>query len=90
MGPSLRRALEGEMDRLLARMLGLWAEETLNEWIVSGRYVSGREMAAAGLAELVDPWTYQPPKGTRVPTMHKSTNGKRVTPAPARRQRSSY
>jgi ATP-dependent protease ClpP protease subunit len=80
-------ALEGEMDRLLAKMLGA-SEKQLNEWIVSGRYVSGRELAAAGLAELIDPWTYQPPKTNRMPAMHKSSNGKRASSAPARRQRS--
>jgi ATP-dependent protease ClpP protease subunit len=80
-------SLEGEMDQLLARMLGA-PEAQLNEWIVSGRYVSGREMAAAGLAELIDPWNYQAPKTSRIPAMHKSANGKRALRPAAHRHRS--
>ena len=45
--------LEEEMDQLLAHFLGLPAE-TLAQWMQPGRYVSGREFAAAGLAELID------------------------------------
>jgi ATP-dependent protease ClpP protease subunit len=45
--------LEQDMDDLLAELLGLPAEE-MRKWIVPGRYVSGPEMAAAGLAELID------------------------------------
>lgn len=45
--------LEHDMDGLLARLLG--AElSTLADWLRPGRYVSGREFAAAGLAELID------------------------------------
>jgi len=46
-------ALETDMDRLLARLLGL-PYDKLREWTHPGRYVSGRELADAGLAELVD------------------------------------
>ncbi|MFO0903014.1 MAG: ATP-dependent Clp protease proteolytic subunit [Pirellulales bacterium] len=45
--------LEGEMDRLLAEFLGL-SYERLLEWMQPGRYVSGREMVDAGLAEMID------------------------------------
>jgi len=45
-------ALEGEMDVLLCDLLG-GPEKLINEWIRTHRYVTGREMAAAGLAELV-------------------------------------
>ena len=45
-------ALERDMDRLLADMLGVDAD-LLEKWITPGRYVSGREFAEAGLAELV-------------------------------------
>ena len=45
--------LEGEMDDLLADLLNMPAEK-LSEWTRPGRYVSGREMAEAGLAELVE------------------------------------
>lgn len=45
--------LEQEMDTLLARLFGMPAEK-IRQWLVPGRYVSGSEMAAAGLAELVE------------------------------------
>ena len=41
------------MDLLLAKFLGL-TPERLAEWMKPGRYVSGREFAEAGLAELID------------------------------------
>jgi ATP-dependent protease ClpP protease subunit len=45
--------LEKEMDALLAELFGLPGTE-MEKWINPGRYVSGREMADAGLAELID------------------------------------
>lgn len=45
-------ALEKEMDRLLAELLG-FDLALLDQWINPGRYVSGREFAEAGLAEMV-------------------------------------
>ncbi|MGD9724229.1 MAG: ATP-dependent Clp protease proteolytic subunit [Pirellulales bacterium] len=45
--------LENEMDRLLAELLGINMIE-MQKWISPGRYVSGREMAEAGMAELID------------------------------------
>jgi ATP-dependent Clp protease, protease subunit len=45
--------LEEEMDQLLAHFLGL-PVETLAQWMKPGRYLGGREFAAAGLAELID------------------------------------
>jgi ATP-dependent protease ClpP protease subunit len=45
--------LEQEMDELLAHLFGV-APETMREWINPGRYVSGRELAAAGMAELIE------------------------------------
>ncbi|MEZ6119248.1 MAG: ATP-dependent Clp protease proteolytic subunit [Pirellulaceae bacterium] len=44
--------LEKDMDRLLAELLGV-DNDMLDKWINPGRYVSGREFAEAGLAELV-------------------------------------
>jgi len=44
--------LEREMDVLLAELFGREAER-INEWIARHCYVSGRELAAAGLAELI-------------------------------------
>ncbi len=45
--------LEKEMDQLLAELFGLPAVE-MEKWINPGRYVSGRELSEAGLAELID------------------------------------
>jgi ATP-dependent Clp protease, protease subunit len=45
--------LEKEMDCLLAELFGLPSSE-MEKWITPGRYVSGRELADAGLAELID------------------------------------
>ncbi|MEQ8788162.1 MAG: ATP-dependent Clp protease proteolytic subunit [Pirellulaceae bacterium] len=44
--------LEKEMDELLATFLGI-SEEQLAAWMKPGRYVSGREFAEAGLAEML-------------------------------------
>jgi ATP-dependent protease ClpP protease subunit len=45
--------LEKDMDALLAHLFGV-STEMMHEWINPGRYVSGRELAAAGMAELVE------------------------------------
>jgi ATP-dependent Clp protease protease subunit len=45
--------LEQEMDVLLCDLFGRSAD-LINEWSRTHRYVTGREMVAAGLAELVD------------------------------------
>jgi len=45
--------LEQDMDGVLARLLGL-SPDKLAAWMKPGRYVSGHELAAAGLAEIVD------------------------------------
>lgn len=45
--------LEKDMDTLLADLFGLPHAE-MEKWITPGRYVSGREMAAANLAEMID------------------------------------
>lgn len=44
--------LERDMDKLLANMLGV-ETDVLDKWINPGRYVSGKEFAEAGFAELV-------------------------------------
>ncbi len=46
-------SLENDMDALLSELFGL-PEGDLEGWIRPGRYVSGPEMADAGLAELID------------------------------------
>jgi ATP-dependent protease ClpP protease subunit len=45
--------LERDMDELLAHLLGI-ARTELDRWMKPGRYVSGREVAEKGLAELTD------------------------------------
>ncbi len=45
--------LEEEMDRLLADLFSL-SHEDMQRWIIPGRYVTGRELAEAGLAELTE------------------------------------
>ena len=45
--------LETDMDRFLGELFGQ-AKDDIQQWITSHRYVSGPEMAAAGLAEMID------------------------------------
>jgi ATP-dependent Clp protease, protease subunit len=45
--------LEKDMDQLLAELFGVTMPE-MNKWINPGRYVSGRDLVDAGLAEMVD------------------------------------
>lgn len=44
--------LEQEMDDVLAGLFGL-SKSRLQEWLRPGRYVTGHELAQAGLAELI-------------------------------------
>jgi ATP-dependent protease ClpP protease subunit len=46
-------ALEKDMDRFLIELFDT-AQDALNAWISPGRYVSGAELADAGLAEMVE------------------------------------
>ena len=54
--------LETEMDELLAKLFNS-ARETIDNWIEPGRYVTGREFADAGFAELVDLGDLRGPQG---------------------------
>lgn len=45
--------LEQDMDTLLAHLFGV-QPAVMRDWINPGRYVSGRELAAAGMAELIE------------------------------------
>ena len=45
--------LETEMDAVLAGLFGI-SVPSMERWMKPGRYVSGRELADAGLAEIVD------------------------------------
>jgi ATP-dependent Clp protease, protease subunit len=46
------RLMEADHDALLARLFGC-AEETIRKWNNPGKFVSGKELADAGLAKLV-------------------------------------
>ncbi len=45
--------LESDMDQLLGQLLGL-SPAQMETWIHPGRYVSGRELVGAGVAELIE------------------------------------
>ena len=45
--------LEKDMDHLLAELFGVPAAQ-MDKWITPGRYVSGRDLVDAGLAEMID------------------------------------
>jgi ATP-dependent Clp protease, protease subunit len=45
--------LEQDMDTLLAHLFGV-PSDMMRRWINPGRYVSGRELAEAGMAELIE------------------------------------
>jgi len=45
--------MEKDIDDLQARLFGV-AEKQVREWTAEGRYVTGPEMAAAGLAEMLE------------------------------------
>jgi ATP-dependent Clp protease, protease subunit len=47
------KQLETDMDRFLGELFGQ-AKADIQQWVTSHRYVSGPEMAAAGLAEMID------------------------------------
>jgi ATP-dependent Clp protease protease subunit len=62
------RELEIEMDRLLADLFRV-PPERIRQWSEPGRYVFGRELAEAGLAELAPleplPWLARKPRKQR-------------------------
>ncbi len=45
--------LENDMDELLAELFE-YPKEKMDDWIRPGRYVSGKELVKAGLAEMID------------------------------------
>lgn len=85
-------ALEKDMDQLLAELLGL-DSKVLDKWINPGRYVSGREFAEAGLAQMVTltsgpllPPPLSEPTGGNGRRTAKGANGRnRSTREPARK-----
>ncbi len=80
-------SLEGEMDHLLGELFEVGDSE-VNAWIAAGRYVSGRELASAGLAELIDMKSWRGPVANGVRPPAKSTGAKRVAALPVRKRRS--
>jgi ATP-dependent protease ClpP protease subunit len=87
--------LEQDMDALLAHLFGV-SVEVMHEWINPGRYVSGRELAAAGMAELMELDELHRVSTDRARSESKSNgtsgNGsgaqvRRLVKAPARRRR---
>ena len=67
--------LEQEMDGVLAKLLGM-PKEKLDGWMRPGKYVTGREFAAAGLAELMELAALPHLQGTSVRT-GKGKKGKK-------------
>lgn len=49
------RHLETRLDDLLVQLFPISAK-ALGKWNIPGRFVNGQELAAAGLAELIDPF----------------------------------
>ena len=79
--------LEGEMDTLLSELFNGAANGEVNQWIVAGRYVSGRELADAGLAELIDVRSFRLPETNGSAQYLKTSGGKRPAAAPSRKRR---
>ncbi len=73
--------LEQDMDSLLAELFGV-SEDFLADWIKPGRYVSGPEMAKAGLAEIINLAKFR----TRAVAAHTAAAN---SSTPKRRKRSS-
>jgi ATP-dependent protease ClpP protease subunit len=79
-------ALEREMDHLLGELFSV-ADSEVAAWIEAGRYVSGRELAAAGLADLIDVKTFKVPAANGTIPMVKPSAGKRLAAVPSRKRR---
>jgi len=78
--------LESEMDRLLAQLFGINDGE-LRSWINAGRYVSGGELAAAGLAELIDVHSFRATEMNGAAKRLKPGAAKRTAMGPSRKRR---
>lgn len=66
--------LEKDMDDILADLFGV-SHEVMNKWINPGRYVSGSELAEAGLAELLTTSEILNAKGVMDPVLYNTANG---------------
>jgi ATP-dependent Clp protease, protease subunit len=86
--------LEDDMDSLLAQLFGV-STELMHKWRSPGRYVSGRELAEAGMAELIelDQLHLVSLNGASAESKPSGANGngasqvRRPAKAPARRRR---
>lgn len=65
--------LEKDMDDLLADLFGV-SHEVMNEWINPGKYLSGIELANAGLAELLTTADILSSKGVIEPLLNGAAN----------------
>lgn len=54
------KQLEGDLDNLLVQQFPIDAE-LLQQWTRPGRFVTGKELSEAGLAELYDPFQMESP-----------------------------
>lgn len=54
------KQLEGDLDNLLVEQFPV-SEDVLQQWTRPGRFVTGKEMAEAGLADLYDPFSTDSP-----------------------------
>lgn len=68
--------LEKDMDVMLADLFGV-DRDVMNDWINPGRYISGTEIAAAGLAELLTTAEIINAKGVMEPLLNGSDNSVR-------------
>lgn len=66
--------LEKDMDDILADLFGM-SHEKMSKWINPGKYVSGSELAAAGLAELLTTAEIINAQGAMEKVLHCSGNG---------------
>lgn len=81
--------LEQDMDVLLARMFGV-DRELMDKWITPGRYVGGREIAEAGIAELVEfddlSNLFNTPSSTEEPAVDTTAAARQKARRPAARR----
>ncbi len=71
--------LEKDMDDILADLLGV-SHEIMNKWINPGRYVSGTELANAGLAELLTTAEILNARGVMEPVLNGEPPSRVVKP----------
>jgi ATP-dependent protease ClpP protease subunit len=87
--------LEQDMDSLLAQLFGV-DPEIMKSWISPGRYVSGRDLAEAGMAELIEldqlhrlstSWPLLEDKSPRTNGAPSTSQARRPAKVPVRKRR---